>query len=144
MWRHPATSDLLNCLLADELSAFETASVAAGHDVVADIMADAVAVYRAALRTGGAALGAAGTLPEGLIGAAMDHAAYRVLSRVGANITASRRRLYEDAHATRKSVAEGKLTYLSPDESDGPALAAHRPIVRPRTLSLTRTTQQGI
>jgi len=137
-------SDLQLCLMADEVEGFQTASVSSGQDVVADAVAEAVGIFRAALRTAGAALGAAGTLPDELVGAAMDRAALKFLSRVGGAVSETRKTLYRDSEAIRRDVAAGKLICAAPDEADDAAAATLAPSIAARTPTIDRAHQEGL
>ncbi len=145
MWRAPTASDLHVCLMADEVDGFQAASVTAGQDAVQAALDEAVRMFRASIRTGAKnPLGVAATLPEECIGAAMDRAAYRFLSRLGGKISDSRQQLYRDSEDFRKEIAAGKLLFAGPDDEDAATDSAVGPSVAPRTPTLDRVSQEGL
>lgn len=149
MWRIPTTDDLRDAILEDELQAYQTASVADGKDPAAKAIANAVGVFRSALRSGyKGVIGTAGTLPDDLIPQAMHIAAYYFLgSRAGADISDARRQLYQDAVDATKRIADGRLAYTDPDDVEDAAVPSDsfpKPSFRKKDRLLTRADQSGL
>lgn len=149
MWRTPTTDDFRDAILEDELSAWQAASVADGKDPTAKAIANAVGVFRAALRSGyKGVIGTAGTLPEDLIPEAMHIAAYYFLAgRGGSEVSKGRERLYSDAVSKSNKIADGSFAYTDPDDAEAEAAVSDsfpKPAFRPKTRLLDRDSQAGI
>jgi len=149
MWRAPTTDDFRDAILEDELIAWQAASVADGKDPTAKAIANAVGVFRSALRSGySGVLGVAGTLPHDLIPPAMHVAAYYFLGgRGGASISDARTQLYRDAIDMSKRIADGRLAYTDPDDTEAEAAASASfpsPSFLPKTRLLDRDSQEGL
>ena len=149
MWRQPTTDDFRDAILEDELLAWQEASVAEGKDPAAKAIANAVGVFRSALRSGyKGVIGAAGTLPDDLIANAMHIAVYYFVGgRGGSAVSDARKQLYQDAIDMSKRIADGRLAYTDPgdDEAEAaPSDAFPKPAFRPKARLLSRTDQAGI
>lgn len=149
MWRKPTVDDFRDAILEDELLAWQEASVADGKDATAKAIANATGVFRSALRSGyKGVIGIAGTLPDDLIPQAMHMAVYYFLGgRGGAQVSADRKQLYQDAYDMTKRIADGRLAYTDPDDAEDEAAVSDsfpKPAFRPKTRLLDRASQSGL
>lgn len=147
MWREPTTDDLRDAMLEAELSAFSRVSVAQGKDPVAKAIDNAVGRFRAALRSGArVSMGPDRTLPNDLIPQAMHIAAYSFIgSRVGAKVSETRTKLYDDAIKLAERIESGTVKYTEPDETEAVTKSVTpRPASRPKRMTLSRIQQEGI
>lgn len=150
-WRAITEADILQRLSGDELSALRTAALASGQDdpVDAEISAvtDLVRGYVAANSAN--VLGAAGTIPERLLAAAVDILAVRIPTRAaGTLIDPNDTRKNANTAAIRllEQVALGHFSVDVPatGEESTEASASPRPSVYTRTQRFTPTTMDGI
>jgi len=123
--------------------------VAEGKDPTAKAIANAVGVFRTALRSGfRGIMGVAGTLPHDLIPQAMHVAVYCFLGgRGGARISDARTQLDKDAVDLTKRIAYGRMQYTDPDDTEDapkPSDAFVGGKFLPRERRLTRKSQSGI
>lgn len=149
MWRIPTTDDFRDAILEDELTAWQSASVADGKDPTAKAIENAVGEFRAALRSGySGVIGVAGTLPHDLIPSAMHLAVFYFLGgRGGAQISDARTQLYRDAIDKSRRIADGRLAYTDPDDAESaPAVSQSfpSPAFIAKTRLLDRDSQGGI
>jgi len=149
MWRKPTTDDLRGAILEDEMLVWQDVSVKDGLDVTAQAIANAVGVFRTALRSGYTGImGGAGTLPDDLIPNAMHIAVYYLLGgRGGARVSETRRQLYLDALDMSKRIADGRLAYADPDDPEAggqPSDKWQTPVFRRKTITLSRERQEGV
>jgi hypothetical protein len=149
MWRKPTVDDFRDAILEDELEAWQEASVAEGKDVTAKQIENAVGVFRSALRAGyKGIIGEAGTLPHDLIPQAMHIAVFYFMGgRGGADVSSSRETLYKDAIDMSKRIADGRLAYTDPDETEetaAPSDSFPKPAFRPKARLLSRADQAGL
>jgi phage gp36-like protein len=149
MWRIPTTDDFRDAILEDELTAWQSASVAEGKDPTAKALANAVGRFRAALRKGyTGTLGPAGSLPDDLIPQAMHLAVYYFLAgRGGDSVSDGRRTLYQDALRYAERIEDGKASFTDPDDTEAEAVPSDsfpKPAFRPKARLLTRDDQAGL
>lgn len=111
-WRIPTTEDLTSVLSLTEIETYSRGAASLDADPVPRILANTADLVRSYCRShGNVALSpVAGTIPEGLIGPAMDYAAYNLLKRFPLKITETRTSARDAAIRIFQDVAEGKLT----------------------------------
>ena len=143
-WRAPTENDLLGSISNAELAAYRAAVVAdaQGDPVTARlaIVAEFVRGYIASNREN--VLGAAGTLPETLIGPAMDYLAVDVIKRIpGRKIDPARDDARKAAITLFEQVASGKYAVSDPDSG---AVAASSPTINEPERKFDHDSQDGI
>lgn len=149
MWRQPTTDDFRGAILEAEMESYQSASVSDTIDPVATAMAQAVTVFRSALRsTYKGIIGVAGTLPNDLIAPAMHIAVYYFIGgRAGQTVSDTRTQLYRDAIRRSERIGDGREAFTDPDDDESTALpsdALPKPAVREKTLTLSRADQSGL
>jgi len=129
MWRKVTETDLTTRMSQSEIDAFRR-SGDGEHDPVESSIADEVAYVRGVIRSApsGVKLSADDTtLPESLIGPAMDHLRFNVLTRLATDVNDSRTKAYEQSNALFDQVRRGEFV----PESDGTADEAAKPAGSP-------------
>lgn len=120
-WIVPSENDLGERLAAAELTALQNAATGAHGNTVPDIMTSVVAEVRGRVAANKQnLLGAAGTIPEELRGAALAIARWRALSRLPGLRSLqddARRMEYTDALALLASVARGEFAIEQPEDA---------------------------
>lgn len=108
-WRIPTDSDLAASISAAEIAAYRVAAVddTQGDPVTTKLTA-VVELVRGYCRAGSMVMGPAGTLPETLIGPAMDFVAVDVVKRLK-GVSEDRRRARETALSIFRDAAAGKM-----------------------------------
>jgi hypothetical protein len=114
-----------------------------GQDAIAQALSRVVVQVRGFCRTAGVEMGAAGTIPEELIPAAMDVAAPDVLMRLNMEVKQDRRSRRENAIDLFKSVATRDFTILGPNDAETDTGVA-TPQMKARTRTLGREYENGI
>lgn len=117
MWRKVFEADLISRLSLKEVDTFRR-SDDGEHDPVARNIADEVAYVRGVIRSApsGVKLSAdESMLPESLIGPAMDHLRFNILTRQGLVVNESRTKAYDQANLVFEQVRKGEFV----PESDG-------------------------
>jgi hypothetical protein len=151
MWRAPTESDLLGSISSDELEGLRGASLAQGQsDPVAPALQKTVDLVRGYI-AGNAenVLGPEGTLPERLIGPAMDVALVSIGSRVvGIIFDPDNIRRDNSRAAIRlfERVSEGKYQVEKPDTAAAAnqQATASSPSFSDTSSTFDRTSQDGI
>lgn len=118
-WRKPITRDLTAKLNQKEVTAFKQhPDFASMADPAADILEQTAEMVRGYCRTNKQVKMSPvlGTIPEGLMSAAMDYAAYDVLKRINVNVNDSRKSAWEKAIELFEKVARGE--YIPESWSD--------------------------
>jgi hypothetical protein len=123
MWRKPTEQDLQISISQTEMESFRGAATAdVTVDTVASMLARTASLVRGYCRANGRIrLGPPGTIPEGLMAAAMDYAAVDVIKRTPSGVSEERRRARETALQMFRDVAEGKMLAESFGEPDDAA-----------------------
>ena len=129
-WRAPTDDDLLSLLAQKEIDAFRK-SAEFGTDPVPVQMANTVELVRGYIRAAGVRLGPEGTIPPALIVPAMCVLRFNYLTRQRLKVDEDRRKAYEDALATFKDVANGKLAVEPVEEPPADAASPHSPAFAP-------------
>lgn len=150
MWRALTESDILQAISGSELEALRESALGEGQaDPVELQTAQVVDMVRGYIRGGGFTLGADDTLPESLIGPAVDLIIVRVGSRVIGTIFDSdgiRRDAAKAAQSLFRDVATGKFRVESPE--DVADVSEQGQITAPRMTTPTRyfddANQDGI
>ena len=146
-WTSVSATTVKPRLSATELTALQTIDLPSGvTDALTDLVSQVVDEVRGYIRTGGFPLGASGTLPAGLVAAAIDITRYRLAARFPVKIldTDQRRRAYEDAIKLLDRVSAGKWTPETPATPDTESAAGLSPDLDAPTLSMDRDSQDGI
>jgi len=121
MWRKVHESDLVSRLSLTEVDAFRQ-NDDGEHDVIAQQIAYEVAYVRGIIRSSprGVRMSADETLlPESLVGPAMDHLRFNLLTRLELDVNESRTKAYEQANVLFEQVSKGEFV----PESDSMAEA---------------------
>ena len=126
MWRLPTATDLAATLSDMEIEAYRT-SFADEGDPIAIRLNLTAARFRGAIRTGGRSRMSREeySLPESVIGVAMDLAAYNILKRLDVAINEDRRKAYEKAEDFLRRLEEGKIEVESDGETDADNVGRH-------------------
>lgn len=111
-WRIPTHEDLTSVLSLAEVEAYSRFAATLDAEPVPRLLANAAELVRSYCRShGNVALSpVAGAIPEGLIGPAMDYAAYNLLKRFPLKISDARTSARDAAIRVFQDVAERKLT----------------------------------
>ena len=147
-WITITEDDVKTRLTGAELSAFRTAALAAGQtdplpEVIAQVT-DEVRGYIAACPRN--SLGAAGTIPKRLLGAALNIIRYRVATRLPsmkALIDGLREGEYKDALTLLRQVAACDYAIEDPTASDEQGVSV-RPMIKSRRRQFSRAQQEGV
>lgn len=135
MWRSPTLADIGATLSRKELDAYRQSSDFDGADPVEALLSRTAAMVRAHCRANGTVplSSGAGEIPESLVSAAMDYAAFDILKRLPVGVGEDRRRAREQAVALFERVANRKVAIEPPDGEEA-ALAGPAISVPERTL----------
>ena len=149
MWRTLTTDDVLAAMNAPETAAYESAAIAPGQDVLAEITAQVVQECRAHIADCDRnSLAPGETLPERVIYHAVALIRFRMLTRLDLEISEDRRREQRDAVEFFRRVSECKAAIepgdgtASPDGTD--SQASPRPGISARSRNFSREQQSGI
>ena len=139
MWRKLFEDDLAATLSQKELDAFRQSASHGGADPVADLLSRTAEMARGFCRANRSCRVAAGAglVPESLVSACCDYAAYDVLKRLHVPVGEDRRRAREQALELFSAVAKGDVTPEDPEEAADAAPAgspASAPASPPRLL----------
>jgi len=120
MWRKPTEQDLQISISQVEVESYKDAATNdTAVDTVEAILSRTAALVRGYCRANPRIrLGPAGTIPQGLLAAAMDYAAVDVVKRTPSGVSDERRRARETALQMFRDVAEGKIQVESFGEAD--------------------------
>jgi phage gp36-like protein len=141
------TTDLVKTRLAGaEVTSLQTAALASGQtDPLPEIVTQVVDEVRGYVAAGGYTLGAAATIPSKLISATLAITRFRLATRLPRfPFDDNRRREYEDAIRLLNRVADGKFAVEEPTTTDTETLGAPSPAMTAKTLTMDRTSQDGI
>jgi hypothetical protein len=149
MWRELTEDDVLAALNEPESTAYQTAVIAAGQDVLADITGQVVAECRAHIADCARNSLAPGlTLPERVLYHAVALIRFRMMTRLDIEVGEDRRREQRDAVEFFRRVSECKVAIepgdgsASPDGTDG--FASPKPGITARRRNFSRNQQDGI
>ena len=139
MWRKLFEDDLAATLSQKELDAFRQSASHGGAAPVADLLSRPAEMARGFCRANRSCRVAAGAglVPESLVSACCDYAAYDVLKRLPVPVGEDRRRAREQALELFRAVAKGDVTPEDPEEAADAAPAgspASAPASPPRLL----------
>ncbi len=149
MWIKPTLEDFRAAILEAEMNAYKNVSIADGIDPVQKAMDNAVTVFRSSLRkTHNKKMGPHGTIPSDLIAPAMHVAVfYFIGGRVGVKVSETRTKLYSDALRRSERIGDGREAFADEDDAEAtakPSDAMPKPAIRPKTLTLDRSSQSGL
>ena len=149
MWIKPTLADFRAAILEAEMNAYKNVSIAEGLDPVQKAMDDAVTVFRSSLRkTHNKKMGPLGTIPSDLIAPAMHIAVYYFVGgRVGVKVSETRTKLYDDAIRRSQRIGDGREAFADEDDAEEtakPSDAMPKPAIRPKKLTLDRSSQSGL
>jgi hypothetical protein len=148
-WRSPTESDLLGSISSAELTAYRAAVVSESQgDPVTAKLSSAVNFVRGYIAAHSAnSLGNDGTLPDALIGPAMDYVAVDVIKRIpGRRIDQARDDARKAAIALFEQVAAGKYAVEAPSSTAVPSesMSSPTPQITTPTNYFSREQQEGI
>lgn len=131
-WRTLTEPDLAATLSQREIDVFRRSASAEGADPVADLLSRTAEMARGYCRANRSVRvpAGAGLVPEMLVSACCDWAAYDVLKRLPTPVGEDRRRARDQALELLKAVAAGDVTPDSP-EPEGASAAAGSPAAAP-------------
>jgi hypothetical protein len=147
-WLRITEAQILTKMTATELSSFRASDLAAGQtdpiedaiDTVTDKVRGHVAAWHANT------LGAAGTIPKELLGAALDLLVLEIQTRAGGmliDLGDTRKTAAASAEALLGRVAVGKYAIENTD-TGVTGVAAPRPHISEKTTRMDRSKQEGI
>jgi len=124
MWRKPTERDLQISISQAEVESYKDAATSdTAVDTVEAVLARTASLVRGYCRANPRIrLGPSGTIPEGLMAAAMDYAAVDVVKRTPSGVSDERRRARETALQMFRDVADGKMlaeSFGEPDDASG-------------------------
>lgn len=121
-WRQPTESDLVATLSAREVEAYRRSAEFAS-DPVSALLLRTGEMARGYLRQSGVAMSpVAASIPEGLVSAVCDYAAFDILKRLPTAVGEDRRRARDEAVKLFEAVAKGAVkveTYGETDDTGG-------------------------
>ena len=130
-WRTVDETDIAATLAQAEVDTCRASGSPDGADPVALLLKRTVATVRGYISCNGSVkMGPAGTLPEGLISAAMDYLAADILKRIDVPLGEDRRNARERAERLFEKVSTGQMTPESYAD-DGAADDGSRPASAP-------------
>lgn len=131
-WRKLFEDDLAATLSVDEIAKFRRSAPHGGADPVADLLSRTAEMARGFCRANRSCRVAAGAglVPESLVSACCDYAAYDVLKRLPTPVGEDRRRARDQALDLFKAVAKGDVTPEDPEEA-ADAVPAGSPAAAP-------------
>lgn len=149
MWRTLTEADVLAALNTAESSAYQTAVVAEGQDVLADITGQVVQECRAHIADcHNNTLAAGATLPERVIYHAVALIRFRMMTRLDIEVSDDRRREQRDAVEFFRRVSECKVAIEPGDgtasEDGTDSFASPKPGITARDRNFSRRQQDGI
>jgi phage gp36-like protein len=149
MWIKPTLADFRAAILEAEMNAYKNVSIAEGIDPVQTAMDNAVTVFRSSLRkTHNKKMGPLGTIPSDLVAPAMHVAVYYFVGgRVGVKVSETRTKLYDNAIRRSERIGDGREAFADEDDAEEtakPSDAMPKPAIRPKTLTLDRSSQSGL
>ncbi|MCL1921988.1 MAG: DUF1320 family protein [Kiritimatiellaeota bacterium] len=120
MWLKPTEQDLQMSISQAEVDSYRDAATSdVTVDTVEAILARTADLVRGYCRANpGIRLGPAGTIPGGLLAAAMDYAAVDVVKRTPSGVSDERRRARETALQMFRDAADGKMLVTSFGDAD--------------------------
>lgn len=146
-WRAPTENDLKGSISATEIAAYRVAAaddeqtdpVTKKLDAVVTLVRGYIAAHAANT------LGAEGTLPDGLIGPAMDYVAVDVIKRLpGRNVGEERSGARKAAIRLFETVAAGKFAIEQPIVESEEVIGSISPASSAPTRYFKNTQQDGI
>lgn len=147
-WRAILESDILTRISGPELEGFRNAALASGQeDPVDDVITqitDQVRGYCAA--NNAITLGAAGTIPERLLGPALDIIAVEIQLRAAGSIIdpdEERRKKAERAYRLLQDVAAGRFAVEDTDGTESSQVGGHAQRVNHSAPRVSRTNLKG-
>ena len=145
-WIAITTDDIKTRLAGAEVAALQTAALASGQtNPLPGIVSQVVDEIRGYVAAGGFTLGSGETVPSKLLSATLAMVRFRIATRLPKFPFDENRKLeYEDAIRLMGRVADGKFAVEEPTTADTETLGAPSPAVTPKTLSMDRTSQDGI
>ena len=138
-WRSLIEDDLAATLSQREIDAFRQSASNAGSDPVESLLSRTAEMARGYCRANRSCRVAAGAglVPESLVSACCDYAAYDVLKRLPTPVGEDRRRARDQALELFRAVAKGDVTPEDPEEAADASPAgspAAAPAAPPRLL----------
>lgn len=129
-WRRITEADLAATISQRELDAYRRSPGADGADPVDALLARTAAMVRGYCRANTAVSLSADPLavPDSLVSAAADYAAYDILKRMPVPVNEDRRKAREAAVALFEAVASNKMTPESDGSADSAAARAASPL----------------
>ncbi len=145
-WIEIAESDLLTRINSAELEGIRAAALAVGQaDPVAPSIIQVVNRIRGSVAACDSnTLGDGDTIPDELLGAALDMLVYIIPSRVGADASDTRKDLHDKAVALLKEVALCRFYIQDPVTASTTDPPKSVPAITARDREFTRAKQDGI
>ena len=144
-WITLTESDVLTRLSGPELSALKTAALGAGQgnplpEVIAQVVREVRGHVAACDRN---RLGEGQTIPDELLGAALNRIRYELVTRlpVASLLTDARREANRDATALLGRVAACQFAIVAPATASAEVLPTPRPRITPRTAASSRSAR---
>jgi len=146
MWISITTADIQTRLAGAEVEALRTAALADDQaDPLPEIVSQVVDEVRGYVAAGGYTLGDGETVPSKLFSATLAMVRFRCATRLpGYQMDENRRREYEDAIRLMERVADGRYAVEEPAAASSEVIGGQSPSVTGKTLSMDRTSQNGI
>ena len=131
-WRTVDETDLAATISQIEIDTCRASGSPDGADPVSHLLKRTVSTVRGYISCNGSVkMGPDGTLPEGLISAAMDYLAADILKRIDSPLGEDRRNARERAERLFEKVATGQITpesYIDGGEADDGSRPASSPL----------------
>lgn len=145
MWITISSDDVKTRLAGAEVAAFSQRALATGQaDPLPEITAQVVREVRGHVAGGGGTLGEGLTLPDELLGAAVDIVAFRLTTRLGLPVKEDRRLAYEHARSLMGQVGRGEFAIVAPETVAAAQASGARPAHTQRQRHHTREAQEGL
>ena len=146
-WISITTDDVKTRLAGAEVTALQSAALAAGQtDPLPEIIAQVVDEVRGYVAAAGATLGAAGTIPQKLLSAALAIIRYRICTRLPVKSFLNEDRVRENDAALRllEKVADRKFLVEEPTVADTEVGGGPGPSFNEKTRTFDGDSQDGI
>lgn len=146
-WRAPTEDDLLGSISNAELTAYRAAVISDDQTDPATKKLAATVVYVRGFIAANKinTLGTAGTLPDALIGPAMDYLAIDIIKRIpGRKVSEERSDARKAAIKLFEQVAANKFAIEEPETAGTESISSPSPVSSEPTRYFTNTQQDGV
>lgn len=143
-WVTITADDVVSRINGTESNAYRVKSMAAGdQDPLPEIVTGEVQYMRSRIAANPRnVLGAAGTIPDGLLPQLLSLVIYRLIGRYPIGVSEDRRRAYNDARTDLEDIAKGTIRVENP--TSGEVSGGASTVVSNRTPMVTVRSMRGL